>query len=128
VNRLVRKAQVRRRRHPRHSVRQTAATVFMLGCVLAFGWFTTDEIVVLRQRAAAVHNPTEAEPYSGSILYTPDQGMLCRQFLFDNRGGGVMRDNGMVDCLRAAYQGSDNTPKQWSNDRMRVIATGFRKG
>jgi hypothetical protein len=126
VNRSVRKAQVRRR-HPRHSVRQTAATVFMLGCVLAFGWFTTDEIVVLRQRAAAAHNPTEAELYSGSILYTPDHGMLCQQFLFDNRGG-VMRDNGMVDCLGAAYRGSDNTPKQWSNDRMRVIATGFRKG
>ena len=98
--------------------------------LLAFGWFATDEIAGSRHRATAATAASasgEAELYSGSILYMPDDGRLCHQMVFDNRGGRL-RDNGVVDCASAAYHGSDATPKQWSADRVRVIATGFRKG
>ena len=42
------------------------------------------------------------EIYTGSILYMPDMGNVCRQLLFDNHNG-QFTDNGYVDCERAAY-------------------------
>jgi hypothetical protein len=129
MNRYVRGPDIPRRRG-RNSVRQTTVVVIALGALLAFGWFATDEIVAARQRAAAAAAALAAgndEIYTGSILYMPDDGRLCRQMLFDNHSG-QLRDNGVVDCAGAAYHGSDDSAKQWSADRVRVIATGFRKG
>jgi len=113
----------------RSSLLQSVTSVLALGVVLGMGYFATDEIVTARKRAAAAAapRPSADELYAGSILYMPDDGRLCHQFLFDNRGGRF-RDAGVVDCAGAAYQGSDSTPKQWSSDRMRVISSGFRKG
>jgi hypothetical protein len=128
MSRFVRRAKLRRGRG-RSSVRQSAVVALALGSLLALGWFATDEIVAAKKRTADAKPAPGggAEIYTGSILYMPDEGRLCRQFLFENLTGRL-RDNGVVDCASAAYQGSDSTPKQWSADRMRVIATGFRKG
>ena len=129
MNRYVRGPKIPRRRG-RNSTRQTTVVVIALGALLAFGWFATDEIVAGRQRPAApAAAPTAGndEIYTGSILYMPDDGRLCRQMLFDNHSGRL-RDNGVVDCASAAYHGSGDAAKQWSSDRVRVIATGFRKG
>jgi hypothetical protein len=67
------------------------------------------------------------ETYTGSVLYMPQEGRNCRQMLFDNQTG-LFTDNGSVDCDNAAYRGVDgNLSKQWSSNRARVIADGFRQ-
>ena len=78
---------------------------------MAIGWFATDELVTAHKRATRTAAPAfdSVEAYTGSILYMPDEGRLCRQMLFDNNSG-QMRDNGVVDCAAAAYRGSDATP------------------
>ncbi len=68
--------------------------------------------------------PVEREVYTGSILYMPDDGRICRQLLFDNHNGRFS-DNGYVDCEAAAYRGALDVPKQWSVARLHVISTGF---
>ena len=79
-----------------------------------------------RQATAAASGPSDREIYTGSILYMPDEGNICRQLLFDNRVG-LFTDNGYVDCESAAYQGGADAPKRWSAARVRVIASGFRQ-
>ncbi len=87
----------------------------------------TEEYVSKRQHEAAVAAATQGddEIFTGSILYMPDEGRLCRQILFDNHTG-ILTDNGNVDCERAAYHSAGGTAKQWSAARMHVISTGFR--
>jgi len=72
--------------------------------------------------AAAGQNDNDV--YTGSIVYMPDNGTLCRQLLFDNETG-QFTDNGYVDCDQAIYNGIHG-PKHWSAARIEVIATGFR--
>jgi hypothetical protein len=84
--------------------------------------------VILTRQAAAAAVALAADDddiYTGSILYMPDSGNACRQLLFDNQNG-QFTDNGYVDCDRAAYRGTDTTPKHWSAARVRVISSGFR--
>jgi hypothetical protein len=73
--------------------------------------------------ADAAPAPSEAEIYTGSILYLPDRGTTCRQFLFDNRTGRI-KDNGLVDCVQAYYRGTG--AGQWSTARAAVISQSFR--
>jgi hypothetical protein len=111
----------------RNSSRQ-AFVVVMTGAVLAFGAVAVAEFMMVKQDAlglgAAIAKAGGGEIYTGSILYRPDMGNVCRQVLFDNRTG-QFTDNGYVDCERAAYHGLDG-PKRWSADRVLVISTGFR--
>jgi hypothetical protein len=74
--------------------------------------------------AAAAPGQSDDDIQTGSILYMPNDGKLCRQLLFDNKNGQIT-DNGYVSCEEAAYNGLDG-PKHWSAARIRVIATGFR--
>jgi hypothetical protein len=104
--------------------------VLAIAAALTLGLFATNEYLTARQRAvaeaAAAATPSDDEIYTGSILYTPDEGRICHQILFDNRTG-IFADNGSVDCERAAYQSSVGAAKQWSAARVRVISTGFRQ-
>jgi hypothetical protein len=124
MNQPARPARVRRRRRDR---RRTAIVV-ALGAALALGLLGANEILTARQQAAlAAAAPSDAEVYTGSILfYVLDEGSTCRQILFDNRTGRLA-DNGNVDCERAAYRGLGGTPMQLSAARVRVISTGFRQ-
>ena len=99
-----------------------------IGATLALGAVATDEFVTTKSRtaAAAAAEPNDDEIYTGSILYMPDTSNICHQWLFDNHNG-LFTDNGYVDCLRAAYRGAFDGPKQWSAARLRVISTGFRR-
>jgi hypothetical protein len=103
--------------------------VLAVGSMVALGGFATGELVIAQRQKATdtAHNATASnsdEIYTGSILYMPDQGRTCHQLLFDNRSGRFT-DNGYVDCESAAYQGTDDVPKQWSAARLRVISDGF---
>jgi hypothetical protein len=62
------------------------------------------------------------EIYTGSILFTPPEGKICHQILFDNRTGGFS-DNGNVDCEFAVYHGAE--AKHLPTARLWAISKGF---
>ncbi|HTZ02531.1 MAG TPA: hypothetical protein VMC05_09385 [Xanthobacteraceae bacterium] len=105
---------------------QIFIVVAAIGAVLALGAAATNEYVRAAKREAAggTYHAADDEIYTGSILYQPDAGNVCHQWLFDNQNGRFF-DNGSVDCDRAAYQGLDG-PRQWSEARIKVISDGFR--
>jgi hypothetical protein len=98
--------------------------VAAVGALLALGLLASGGYVVSKKRPAPVVTAlNDDEIYTGSILYMPDEGRICRQILFNNLTG-LLSDNGKVDCERAAYHGDDNM--RLSSARVRVISTGFR--
>jgi hypothetical protein len=110
-----------KRRRKRGGFRQ-ASVVIALGITVALGALVSDRYAALKRQPAAAQG--DEEIYTGSILYMPDEGNVCRQLLFDNHNGRLT-DNGHVDCERAFYQGGLGSPKQWSAARLRVISGGF---
>jgi hypothetical protein len=113
----------------RRDGKRQVLVVLTIGAAIALGLFATDQVVTERQRdnavKAAAAAQSDEEIYTGSILYSPDDGRLCHQVLFDNQTG-AFTDNGNVDCARAAYHSLNEPPKEWSVARVRVISTGFR--
>jgi hypothetical protein len=99
--------------------------VAAVGTVLAAGLFATKEVEVARSLATESIATRDEDIYTGSILFMPEDGTICRQFLFDNRTGRL-NDNGLVDCEGAFYQSDGAAPKRWSSARVRVISTSFR--
>lgn len=96
--------------------------VAAIGAVLAGGLFATRQIEIARSPAEPAIVPSDDEIYTGSILFVPNDGKICRQVLFDNRTGRL-NYNGLVDCERAYYRSATEIPKQWS--RVRVISESF---
>jgi hypothetical protein len=107
-----------------------------IGSVLTVGLFVAGELKVgqflpwpslskLAPASKPASTPSEEEIYTGSILYVPNEGTICRQLLFDNRTGRF-RDNGLVDCEQAYYRGTGENARPWPNARAAVISQGFR--
>jgi hypothetical protein len=101
-----------------------------IGSVLALGLFVAGEPKVGQflpwlTLSNPAPPPSEDEIYTGSILYLPNEGTICRQLLFDNRTGRF-RDNGLVDCERAYYRGTGDSAMVWPNARAVVIGQSFR--
>jgi hypothetical protein len=125
MNRFPRPAK--RKPRTRSTMRQ-ASVVLAIGASVTLGAVAIEQFVMAKHKSAAmVAGFSDDEIYTGSILYTPDSGSICRQLLFDNRNGQFY-DNGSVDCARAAYHSTAEPPKQWSVARVRVISTGFVRG
>jgi len=124
MDRFPRPARTRPR--ARSGSRQTLA-VLAIGAGLGLGVLGIEQYATARRVAvdAAALAPSDSEIYTGSILYMPDVGDVCRQLLFDNHNG-QFADNGYVDCAHAAYRGGINGPQQGSNARIQVISTAFR--
>ena len=59
------------------------------------------------------------------ILFAPDDGKVCRRFLFDNRNGWIS-DGGLVDCESAHYRGANAPPAKMSIARTQAISETFR--
>ncbi len=116
MSRLAHRPNVRPR--IRHS---SLHTVVVVVAFLMLGLFMNEEYVSERPHAAPVA-PNDDEIYTGSILFMPPDGRICREILFDNRTGRFS-DKGNVDCERAAYQ--DTGPKHWSAARLRAVSSGF---
>jgi hypothetical protein len=96
-----------------------------IGAGLGLGVLGIEQYVTaLHAAAVAAATPSNGEIYTGSVLYMPDVGDVCRQLLFDNHNG-KFTDNGYVDCAHAAYRGGIDGP-QGSTARIRVISTAFR--
>jgi hypothetical protein len=102
------------------------AVLAAIGAIIAVGFFATNHIEFVRSPVKAVIPKGDDEIYTGSILFVPNDGKICRQFLFDNRSGRI-NDNGLVDCDHAYYQGPTGVPMQWSAARALVISEGFRR-
>jgi hypothetical protein len=99
--------------------------IVAIAAALALGAFAADKYAAAKRQAPPpAAEPGEEEIYTGSILYMPDDGRICRQLLFNNHDGRFT-DNGYVDCEAAAYRGALDVPKQWSPARLHVISTGF---
>jgi hypothetical protein len=115
-----------RKKSRSESIRQSFGVV-AVGVLFGTGLFAIADYFTVQhwvRPATAARNAGEI--YTGSVLYMPQEGRNCRQMLFDNQTGRFT-DNGAVDCENAAYRGVDgNLSKQWSSDRARVIADGFR--
>ena len=65
--------------------------------VLAAGFFAATETKIELSSAKPAARPSDDEIYTGSILFVPDDGKVCRRVLFDNRTGRLS-DSGLVDC------------------------------
>jgi hypothetical protein len=119
--------RARRKKSRSGSIRQSLGVV-AVGVVLGTSLFAIADYFTVQHwvRPAPPAARNAGEIYTGSVLYMPQEGRNCRQMLFDNNTGRFT-DNGSVDCESAAYRGVDgNLPRQWSSDRARVIADGFR--
>ena len=86
----------------------------------------TAHIEIARAPVKPAKPPSDDEIYTGSILFVPNDGKICRQFLFDNRTGRT-NDNGLVDCDHAYYPRASKAPVQWSSARAQVISESFRR-
>jgi len=90
-----------------------------IAAILATGLFATRNIEVGRSRTVSAGAPSDDEIYTGSILFVPNDGEICRQFLFDNRTGRL-NYNGFVNC-ELAYSDSAK-----GASRALIISKGFR--
>jgi hypothetical protein len=101
--------------------------VVAIGTILALGSLAAAEFVRLygERVAAAAVKVDAVEAYTGSILYVPDYGNVCRQLLFDNRNG-QFTGSAYVNCAVALYHVTVGEPREWSSPRAEVIGAGFR--
>ena len=97
-----------------------------IAAIIATGFFAATHIEIARAPVKPAKLLSDDELYTGSILFVPNDGKICRQLLFDNRTGR-MNDNGMVDRDRAYHQSANKAPMQWSSARAQVISESFRR-
>jgi hypothetical protein len=102
------------------------AALAAVGGLVSAGLFVTGTFKIGRSQNEPAVVVSGDDVYTGSILYLPREGNVCRQFLFDNRTGR-MQDNGPVDCERALYAGDGVASKRWSAARVLVISESFRQ-
>jgi hypothetical protein len=99
------------------------AAVAAVTALLAGGFFAATETNIQLSAAKPAPVPSDDEIYTGSILFVPDNGRVCRRFLFDNRTGRLS-DGGLVDC-ESAYYRTPRTPSP-SIARTQAISETFR--
>ncbi len=76
-----------KRRRARILSRQPMAVV-AIAAALAVGALAADRYAATRPQAEPPATGLgDEEIYTGSILYMPDDGKICRQLLFNNRNG-----------------------------------------
>jgi hypothetical protein len=105
-------------------MRRIAAVVAVMA-LLTVGLFAAREATIELSSAKPVVKPSDDEIYTGSILFVPDDGKVCRRFLFDNRTGRLSY-SGLVDCESAYYRSPGTPPAQMSVARTQAISETFR--
>ncbi len=68
----------------------------------------------------------EAIMRTGSILFVPFTGNLCRRKMIDNVSGAIW-DAGFVDCDIAVAQAVAKQQRQWTAQRVEEIRAGLAK-
>lgn len=110
-----------------NGAQQVFVVVIALAAVLGLGAVATDQYlaVMTKRQAAATYRAAKGDDiYTGALLYMPEIGNLCHQWLFDNQNG-QFTDKGDINCDDVAARGLDGA-KNWSTARMRVISDAFR--
>ena len=113
------KQRTKRRNSRSERTRRIAAVVAVLALLTA-GLFAAREAEI---ELPAM--PSDDEIYTGAILFVPDDGKVCRRFLFDNRTGRLSY-GGLVDCESAYYRSPNAPPAQMSVARTQAISETFR--
>ena len=116
-DKFMRKGQRAKKRRRRSERGRRFAAVVAVTFLLAAGFFAATEPRIQLAAAKPAPVPSDAEIYTGSILFVPDDGRVCRRFLFDNRTGRFS-DSGLVDCESAYYR----TPGTASPSAARTLA------
>ena len=98
----------------------------VMAAIMAAGFLAATHIQIVRAPAKPTKPLSDDEIYTGSILFVPNDGKICRQFLFDNRTGRT-NDNGLVDCDHTYYPTASKPPMQWSSARAQVISESFHR-
>jgi hypothetical protein len=114
-----------KRRSGRSERRRRIAAIAAVLAVLTAGLFAAKETKIELSAAKPVATPSDDEIYTGSILFVPDDGKVCRRFLFDNRNGRLSY-GGLVDCETAYYRSPNAPPAQMSVARTQAISETFR--
>jgi hypothetical protein len=94
--------------------------------IVTAGFLAATQIQIAPAPVKPTKPLSDDEIYTGSILFVPNDGKICRQLLFDNRTGRTS-DNGLVDCGHAYYQTANKPPMQWSSARAQVISESFHR-
>jgi hypothetical protein len=118
------KQRTKRRNSRSERVRRSTAVAAVLA-LLAAGLFAARDVKIQLTSAKPVPTPSDDEIYTGSILFVPDDGKVCRRVLFDNRTGRLS-DGGLVDCESAYYRSPNTPPAQMSVARTQAISETFR--
>jgi len=92
--------------------------------IVSAGLFASRHIGIAHPSAEPKKPPSDDEIYTGSILFVPNDGKICRQLLFDNRTG-LMNDNGLVDCQHAYYRNAADRQGSAAG-RAQIISESFR--
>jgi hypothetical protein len=93
-----------------------------IGVFVGLGLLTSGGYIATRPNTVPlVVKQDDDEIYTGSILFAPRDGKLCRQLLFDNRTG-QFADAGNINCDQVYSSGA----KRWSWARVQAISQGFR--
>ena len=93
--------------------------------LLTAGLFAAGEAKIELSSAKPAAMPSDDEIYTGATLFVPDDGKVCRRFLFDNRTGRLSY-GGLVDCETAYYRSPGTPPAQMSIARTQAISETFR--
>jgi hypothetical protein len=101
------KQRTKRRNRRSERTRRIAAVAAVLALLTA-GLFAAREAKIELSSPKPAATPSDDEIYTGSILFVPDDGKVCRRFLFDNRTARLSY-GGLVDC-ESAYYRSPSTP------------------
>jgi hypothetical protein len=120
-----RQRQRTKRRTARSERARRIAAVAAVMAMLAAGLFAARETTIKLSSAKPIATPSDDEIYTGSILFVPDDGRVCRRFLFDNRSGRLSY-SGLVDCESAYYRSPGAPPAQMSIARTQAISETFR--
>jgi len=118
------KQRTKRRNSRSERTRRIAAVVAVLALLTA-GLFAAGEAKIELSSAKPAAMPSDDEIYTGAILFVPDDGKVCRRFLFDNRTGRLSY-GGLVDCETAYYRSPGTPPAQMSIARTQAISETFR--
>ena len=118
------KQRTKRQNSRSERARRITAIVAVLA-LLAAGLFAARDVKIQLTSAKPVPTPSDDEIYTGSILFVPDDGKVCRRILFDNRTG-QLSDVGLVDCQSAYYRSPNAPPAQLSVTRTQAISETFR--
>jgi hypothetical protein len=106
-------------------LRRITAVVAVLA-LLGAGLFAARDVKIELTSAKPAPTPSDDEIYTGSILFVPDDGKVCRRILFDNRNGRLS-NGGLVDCESAYYRSPNAPPAQMSVARTQAISETFRR-